>query len=79
MAESLDDLVIGATLGQGAQSIVYKVRHNQLAGEYALKVTLKKELQNPAKFRQVEQEVSVLSSLSHPHIVKFLSCFEDED
>lgn len=66
----LGDYRIIKTIGQGTLGIVYLAEHQFMKRQYALKV-LPEELTSDRGFIQrFEEEVGVLASLDHPHIVK---------
>lgn len=57
-------------IGQGALGTVYLAEHRFMKRQYVLKV-LPEELSSDRSFIQrLEEDVSVLSALDHPHIVK---------
>lgn len=69
-SKSLGDYVILKQIGQGAFGLVYLAEHRYMKRQYVLKV-LPEELAKDRLFIQrFEEDVSLLSTLEHPNIVK---------
>ena len=65
------------TLGEGGMGLVYRVRHLQLGGEYALKtIPLDSDPEALARTRREGEAMAQLSG--HPHVVSVHSLFEDQ-
>ncbi len=66
----LGDYAIVKQIGQGPLGVVFLAEHRFMKSPYAIKV-LPEELSSDRSFIQrFEEEVSMLSALEHPHIVK---------
>lgn len=67
------------TLGEGAQAVVYRARHEELRRVVALKVMAPRDsLQESAKIR-FHREAHILATLRHPHLVQVLDAYFGED
>ncbi len=64
---------VEAEIGVGATSVVYRVRHERLGAERALKVL---SLSHPEVHRRILQEGRVQAELSHPNVVRVLEVIE---
>jgi len=71
-------LQLGELLGRGAFGRVYKGLNYQTGEIVAVKQILKTDLE-PSQLPAIMHELQLLQSLSHPHIVKFLSYHEVDD
>lgn len=67
---SIEDYILGQTIGQGATAVVKHAVNIHSKQEYAIKTYERYHLA-PVLKRALKQEISILSSLSHPHIMKF--------
>lgn len=63
------------TLGSGTFGVVRKVKHIETGQKRACKVIARKKIKNQERF---QQEVEILQTLDHPHILKLYEYFEDE-
>ncbi|EDQ92276.1 kinase domain-containing protein [Monosiga brevicollis MX1] len=72
----ITDLDIGRELGQGFYGRVLLCRHKFTNEEYVLKELTRSDPEAQAKF---VQEMSLLKSLSHPNLVKFIGLFYREE
>jgi len=63
------------TLGSGTYGVVTKVIHLKTNHERACKTIARKKIKNWERF---EQEIKILQTLDHPHILKLYEFFEDE-
>lgn len=61
---------IGRLLGCGAFAKVYHARNLRTGLSVAVKVINKKKLPNPTMMSNVKREISIMSRLNHPYIVK---------
>ncbi len=62
-------------LGSGTYGVVTKVTHLKTTHERACKTIAKKKIKNWERF---EQEIKILQTLDHPHILKLYEFFEDD-
>jgi serine/threonine protein kinase len=65
-------------LGEGAFGEVFRVRHKETQIEYAIKVISKEKVRSANMLQQVRREVRIMYALTHPHIIKLYSHFEDD-
>jgi NIMA (never in mitosis gene a)-related kinase len=72
-----DKFQILQTLGKGAFSVVYKVRRIQDSKVYALKKVSLKNLK-PKEVQNALNEIRILASIKHPHIVAYKEAFIDK-
>ena len=63
------------TLGSGTYGVVHKVTHKVTKQVRACKTIARKKIKNWERF---QQEVTILQTLDHPHIIKLYEYFEDE-
>lgn len=66
---------LGKKLGEGSFGAVYVGRHKTTGHTRAIKVIEKKRMGSAA---QIQDEIDVMKSLTHPNIVKLYEVFEDE-
>lgn len=64
-------------LGHGVTGTVYKATDNSDRSEVAIKVVLKRNLNQSSSRSSLQREVSLLKNLSHKHIMSFRTAFED--
>ena len=57
-------------MGKGTYGTVYKVMHKQTGSIRAMKVISKKKLKYGITDEDIIQEISILTKLEHPHIIK---------
>ena len=74
---SLDNFEILSKLGDGAYSIVYKVRRISDGIIYALKKVKMQNLNKKEK-KNAMNEVRILASIHHPNIIEYKEAFFDE-
>lgn len=66
-------------LGQGAQGKVLSVKYKPDGNIYALKVISKNMLIRKMLVDQILKEIYIMSQVSHPGIIEFKGCFEDQN
>ena len=66
-----DELVYVRKLGSGQDSACYLAILN--GKQYTYKITPKKKVKNESKLKMLDNERTILSSLNHPNIVKYIS------
>ena len=72
---SITDFNVSQTLGRGAYAKVVKGDHK--GKSYAIKVIDKKFIEKYEKIHEVHTEKQILSSISHPNIIKMHFTFQD--
>lgn len=70
---------MGAHLGRGKFGRVYLARERSTHFMVAMKVLFKQELQNSGCERQVLREIEIQSRLKHPHILRLMTWFHDQE
>jgi eukaryotic-like serine/threonine-protein kinase len=70
--------VVEERLGEGAMGQVYRVRHNQLAKHFALKVIAPAFASDARARERFNIEAQLASEISHPNIVSVVDFGEDE-
>lgn len=73
-----DDYVLGDKIGEGAYSVVYRALHAGTGEPVAIKVARKSSL-SPAELRRLVDEVVIMASLDHVHVVRLHAFYEDND
>lgn len=73
------DFEMGAPLGRGKFGRVYLARERSSHYMVAMKVLFKEELRKGNVQRQVLREIEIQSRLKHPHILRLLTWFHDND
>jgi len=67
---------LGDLLGSGAFSDVVEGIHKHEQNSYAIKIVYKDNIENDA---EIQEEINILHSLKHEHIVQFISVYNDPD
>jgi NIMA (never in mitosis gene a)-related kinase len=75
---SLSRFEVLGLIGQGAYSLVYRVRRLRDGKIYALKKVKILDLSDKERLNALN-EVRLLASISHPNIVAYKEAFIDED
>src|SRR5574343_744272 len=63
-------------LGDGSYSNVWRVKHKKSSKVYAIKQVQKSKVYSIIS--QFKREVEILYKISHPHIIKLFTHFEDD-
>ncbi|KAH9823432.1 hypothetical protein DFH28DRAFT_359025 [Melampsora americana] len=71
-------LTRGCLLGEGGFARVYAMRDETTKQLGALKVVSKNQLKSSKNKSKLYAEIKLHRAMDHPHIVKFHSCFEDQ-
>ena len=71
----LDDYDIIKNLGKGTFGHVYKVMHKKTGNIRAMKVIPKKKLKRGFTDDDITQEIHILTTLEHPHIIKLFEFY----
>ena len=66
-------------IGKGAYSIVWKVRHKDSDKVCVIKVMKKKNIISQKMADQINREIDIMYKLNHPHIIKLINHFEDDE
>jgi serine/threonine protein kinase len=66
-------------VGKGGFGQVWKVRHKETNRIYAIKVINKSTILESNMVSQMNREIEIMYMLHHPHIIKLVNHFEDED
>jgi len=69
----------GKALGKGAFGEVWKVTHKATKKTYVIKVIKKKLIIENKLVEQMNREIEIMYKLNHPHIIKLVNHFEDDD
>ena len=75
---TLPQLAIGRTIGIGSFGRVKLVLHTKTSRPYALKVLTKTQLVEMSQVAHVRSEQTLLSTCSHPFLLKLAAAFQDE-
>jgi eukaryotic-like serine/threonine-protein kinase len=70
---------IEGNLGEGGMGLVYRVRHTQLAKQFALKVISPAFAKDEKARERFNVEAQLASEISHPNIVSVVDFGEDEE
>lgn len=74
---SISDFRFVKTVGSGASSIIYHVKHIHTNLDCAFKIIMKSRLNNE-EIKRVKREIEIHSSISHPYILNFYAALEDD-
>lgn len=72
------DYILGPKIGSGSFAVVWRSRHRQSGREVAVKEIDKKQL-SPKISESLLKEISILSTINHPNIIRLLKAIETED
>ena len=75
-AGTIEDYILGETLGQGATALVRHAVHINTRQEYAIKTYERYRLDHIKKLA-LKQEISILTSLNHSHIMKLHAAIKE--
>ena len=75
-ADSLENLVVGRQIGQGAYASVRVAFDKSLGCKVALKIYDKSKLVEPQRQKGVQREIKIMEKLNHPHVVKVYTSFD---
>eukprot|EP00826_Nyctotherus_ovalis_P011403 TRINITY_DN12971_c0_g6_i3.p1 TRINITY_DN12971_c0_g6~~TRINITY_DN12971_c0_g6_i3.p1 ORF type:complete len:678 (+),score=133.18 TRINITY_DN12971_c0_g6_i3:175-2208(+) len=75
-AISLDHLLIGKQIGQGAYASVSVAFDRHLGHRVALKIYNKAKLKETQRMKNIQSEIKIMQRLKHPNVVKFYSAFD---
>jgi serine/threonine protein kinase len=66
-------------IGKGGFGQVWKVRHKATDKIYVIKVMNKQNIIDQKMVDQINREIDIMYMLNHPHIIKLVNHFEDDD
>ena len=66
-------------IGKGGFGQVWKVRHKTTGQIYVIKVMIKQNIIEQKMVGQINREVEIMYKINHPHIIKLINHFEDDD
>lgn len=73
--ENLKDYKLGSVIGRGTYSIVRSAK-NREGKRVAIKIYLKTSLSNEDRRKNLQNEISVLETLTHPSILTYIETIE---
>jgi serine/threonine-protein kinase len=68
--QQLGEYVLEAELGRGSMGVVYRARHVEHGGQYAVKVLLDALASDSSFITRFTRESKIIANLSHPNIVR---------
>ncbi|XP_057531813.1 serine/threonine-protein kinase ATG1a [Amaranthus tricolor] len=71
---TVGDYIIGPKIGSGSFAVVWKSKHRVLGTEFAIKEIDKKNFND-----NLRKEISILSNISHPNIIRLFEAIETEE
>ncbi|KAI9181644.1 hypothetical protein LWI28_017068 [Acer negundo] len=74
----IGDYIVGPRIGSGSFAVVWKATHRQLGIEVAVK-EIDKKLLSPKVSDNLLKEISILSTINHPNIIRFLEAIETKE
>ncbi len=66
-------------IGKGGFGQVWKVHHKSTGNLYVIKVMNKQNIIDQKMIEQINREIEIMYKLNHPHIIKLINHFEDDD
>jgi serine/threonine protein kinase len=66
-------------IGKGGFGQVWKVRHKATDKIYVIKVMNKQNIIDQKMGEQINREIDIMYKLNHPHIIKLVNHYEDDD
>ncbi|KAK8711409.1 hypothetical protein V6N13_146691 [Hibiscus sabdariffa] len=77
-ARLVGDYILGPRIGSGSFAVVWRSRHRQRGLEVAVKEIDKKLLSSKVS-ENLLKEISILSTINHPNIIRLFEAIETED
>ena len=65
-------------IGKGGFGRVWKVRYKDSDKVYAIKVMSKQNIITQKMTEQINREIEIMYKINHPHIIKLINHFEDD-
>lgn len=72
----MDEYEMGQKIGTGSYATVKLGVYKKTGEKVAIKIYDKQKLQDPHKLKNVRREISILSKLNHPNIIKLYNVIE---
>ena len=72
-------VVSSKNLGEGSYGKVKAVKEKATGQRYAMKIIAKSNLLSFASINNIKREIKIQSKLRHPHIIRLVYYFEDEE
>lgn len=69
---------IGPQIGKGSYAVVYHAKEKRSKEDVAIKRYHKKKLMDPGKMRNARREVTILSKIDHPNIMKLYTTIDSD-
>ena len=66
-------------IGRGGYSHVWKVSHKNTGKIYVIKLMSKQKIIKEKISEQINREVEIMYKINHPHIIKLINHFEDDE
>ena len=66
-------------VGRGGYSHVWKVSHKNTGKIYVIKLMSKEKIIKEKLIEQINREVEIMYKINHPHIIKLINHFEDDE
>ncbi|XP_034202883.1 serine/threonine-protein kinase ATG1a isoform X2 [Prunus dulcis] len=74
----IGDYILGPKVGSGSFAVVWRSRHRQLGIEVAVKEIDKEQL-SPKVSDSLLKEISILSTINHPNIIRLFEAIQTQD
>ncbi|KAJ0110798.1 hypothetical protein Patl1_00703 [Pistacia atlantica] len=74
----IGEYIVGPRIGSGSFAVVWKATHRQLGIEVAVK-EIDKKLLSPKVGENLLKEISILSTINHPNIIRFFEAIETKE
>lgn len=74
---TLDNFIMHRAIGYGSTSSIFEAHHRSSDTPCVIKICMKTRLRAMDE-RRLRREINIHSTLSHPHILNFYACFEDD-
>ncbi|KAI5598952.1 hypothetical protein BDE02_02G165900 [Populus trichocarpa] len=74
----IGDYILGPIIGRGSFAVVRRAKHRSSCLEVAVK-EIDKKLLSPKVSDNLLKEISILSTINHPNIIRLFESFETED
>ncbi|KAJ4850251.1 hypothetical protein Tsubulata_018316 [Turnera subulata] len=77
-ARVIGDYILGPRIGSGSFAVVWRARHRQSGVEVAVK-EIDKKLLSPKVSENLLKEISILSTINHPNIIRLFESIQTKD